>query len=126
MNLAIVGSRSLNIDLNKFITQMPDKIITGDAYGVDRSARIFAIEHNIELKIFKPDYFKFRKSAPIIRNINIVNSCDKLIAFWDGKSYGTMHAVKIANKKNKQIKVFIVKNNSISLFFKSNVQMTLI
>ena len=126
MNLAIVGSRSLNINLEKFITQKPKMIITGDADGIDKLARNFAIRNNINLKVFKPDYSKFGKSAPIIRNISIVNSCDELIAFWDGKSRGTMHAVRIANKKNKKVKVFIVKNKYISMYFGSNNQTTLI
>lgn len=126
MKLAIVGSRSLNVNLEKFIIKPPKMIITGDAYGIDKSARDFAIKKNIELKTFKPDYLKFGKSAPIIRNISIVDECDSLIAFWDGKSRGTMHAVKIANKKNKKVKVFIVQNNSISLYFESSNQILLI
>lgn len=126
MKLAIVGSRSLSINLEKFIIKYPKMIITGDAYGIDKSARDFAIKENIDLKIFKPDYLKFGKSAPIIRNISIVDECDSLIAFWDGKSRGTMHAVRVANKKNKKIKVFVVKNKFISLYFESSNQMVLI
>ena len=126
MNLAIIGSRSLSVDLKNFIIKNPKTIITGNATGIDKSARNFAIRNNINLKVFKPNYLKFGKSAPIIRNISIVNACDSLIAFWDGKSYGTMHTVKIANKKNKKTKVFIVKNESVSLLFKSDIQLKFI
>ena len=87
MILSIIGSRSLNINLKKYINlDKLDKIITGGAKGIDKCAEKFARENRIPLEIIRPDYELYGVRAPAIRNKKIVDSCDYLIAFWDGLS----------------------------------------
>ena len=70
----------------------------------------YAINNNIKLTEFLPDYKKYGKSVPLIRNIEIINYTDVILAFWDGKSRGTKYVIENAKKINKQINVYILKS----------------
>lgn len=86
-------------------------IISGGAIGVDSLAEYYADKNNISKIIIKPEYDKFNKRAPIIRNMEIVDLADMIIAFWDGKSKGTKFTIDYALSKGKKIVV----HNIISL-----------
>ena len=111
MKLAIVGSRTLNKPEDfTIITNLIDdyrehtkvtEIISGGAIGVDTFAVRYAVKHTLPFKIISPDYKKYGKQAPLIRNKQIVDECDKLIAFWDGKSKGTKYTIDEATKQDK-------------------------
>ena len=109
MKLAVIGSRNCpHIDLEDYITTLPDAIVSGGARGVDTYAREFALRHKIELIEFKPDYKKYGRRAPLVRNKQIVDACDCVMAIWDGSSRGTMHTIRYARKMNKPITIFYV------------------
>lgn len=55
--------------------------------------------------IFYPDYEKFDRQAPLIRNKLIVEECDCLLAFWDGQSRGTKFTLDYAKEKDKPFKI---------------------
>jgi hypothetical protein len=114
MKLAIIGSRTLfpstkciyNIITKKLFLKIEniETVISGGAKGVDTQAGLFANEYNISLKEIFPNYKKFSsKQAPIIRNTEIVESCDMLLAFWDGFSRGTLDTINKARKSGKNI-----------------------
>lgn len=106
MKLAIIGSRDCpQIDIMAQLTSLPDTIVSGGAVGVDTYAREFAKENGLKLIEFFPDYKKYGRGAPIIRNKLIVDECDCLLAFWNGKSRGTKHTIDYAKEKNKPIKI---------------------
>ena len=99
MKLAIIGSRKCPaIDIASYIEIMPDLIISGGAIGVDTLARQFAEQNNIPIIEFLPEYPKYGRKAPLMRNIQIVENCDFVIAFWDGKSPGTKFTIYYAQK----------------------------
>lgn len=112
MRLAIVGSRTFeNYDLLAFwvylLTSMrltPEytiSIISGGAKGADSLGEKYADHHSIPKEIFKPEWNKYGKAAGFLRNQTIVDNCDIVLAFWDGKSRGTADTInkaKIAKK----------------------------
>ena len=107
MKIAIVGSRSITeVNIGKYISEC-DEIVSGGALGVDACAAEYAHKNGIKLTEFLPQYSRFGRAAPIIRNQKIVDYSDKIIVFWDGKSKGTEHTVKYAQKLGKQIKIVI-------------------
>ena len=115
MNLAIVGSRSLN-DYEFFRIKLkelfPDlsvitKIISGGAKGADKFAERFARENNIETEVIIPNWDKLGKKAGIIRNTEIVHKCDTLIAFWDEKSTGTADSIQKAKVFSKNVEIIL-------------------
>jgi len=105
MNLAIIGSRSFNnYELLEeevcYHTQRTkiNKIISGGAQGADKLAERYAKEYLIPIEIIKPEWNKYGKSAGFKRNIHIIKKADMVIAFWNGKSKGTEHSIKLAIK----------------------------
>jgi hypothetical protein len=108
MKLAIIGSRGIkNINLKEYITSDVDEIVSGGAKGVDTIAREFAKANDITFVEFLPEYEKYGRGAPLLRNKEIVNYADKIIAFWDGKSKGTKYVIEYAEKINKPCEVVL-------------------
>ena len=104
--LAIVGSRTCPpIDITPFLPFVPDTIVSGGALGADTYAKEYAIKNDIPLIEFLPDYKKYGKSAPIIRNMQIVDNCDFLLAFWNGTSRGTKFTTDYAEKHGVPYKI---------------------
>lgn len=107
MKVAVVGSRKLYVnDLGKYLPENVTEIISGGAKGVDTSARDYAILNSIKLTEFLPEYSKYGRSAPLKRNITIIESADLVLAFWDGSSRGTKYVIDQCRKRNIPIKVF--------------------
>lgn len=105
MILAVIGSRSIkNIDIASFIPEGEiELIVSGGAVGVDRAAEEYAREKGIAVKVIKPDYDSFGKRAPLIRDEEIAECADKILAIWDGRSGGTMYTVKYARSLGKKV-----------------------
>ncbi len=107
MKIAVIGSRTIkNADISEYIPKEATHIITGGAVGVDRLAEREAKIRGISLTVFKPDYDTHGKAAPLVRNKLIAKECDMLIAFWDGKSRGTVFTWRYAQKIGKPVKIY--------------------
>lgn len=113
MKLAVVGSRSgisqttVSSQLDKLKDELNiTEIISGGAYGVDTMAETWAMRNDIALTVFPAKWELYGKSAGYKRNVLIVDACDKLVAFWDGKSKGTLHSINIAKKQNKLYEIY--------------------
>lgn len=106
MKVAIVGSRDLKINnLENFIPEDTSEIVSGGAKGVDTCAKEYAISNGIKYTEFLPKYEKFGKSAPLKRNLEIIDYADMVIAFWNGRSRGTKFVIDNCIKSGKKIKV---------------------
>ncbi len=103
MKIAIIGSRTISIDnIGDYLPKECLEIVSGGAKGVDSCAAKYAKENGIILTVFLPQYSKYGKAAPIVRNKQIVDYADKVIAFWDGKSRGTLDVIKYSEKAGKE------------------------
>ena len=110
MKVAVIGSRSLTVpNLEKYLPPETTEIVSGGAIGVDRSARRYAQENGIKLTEFLPDYSSFGRSAPLRRNIEIVDYSDLVLAFWDGISNGTAFVIAKCRERNVPVRVFKIK-----------------
>jgi len=116
MKIAIVGSRTFND--YEFVKQMffqvlelegstldNVEIVSGGARGVDSLAYRLAKELGIPIKVYFPNYHKYGRKAPLIRNTKIVNYADIVIAIPTPESRGTWDTINKA--KNKGIKVYL-------------------
>lgn len=109
MKLAIVGSRNIgNIDIGQYIQQEPTEIISGGAKGIDTLAAQYAKSKGIPLTEYLPDYDKYGRAAPIVRNKQIVSAADHILALWDGKSRGTLSSINFAKKTGKNLQIIII------------------
>lgn len=108
MKVAIIGSRNLIVNnLEKYLPDCITEVVSGGAKGIDTCARKYAIENNIKIVEFLPDYNKYGRSAPLRRNLQIIEYADQVIAFWDGKSRGTKYVIDNCKKRNKNVTIFI-------------------
>ena len=82
MKVAVIGSRSLEVpNLQDYLPPETTTIISGGAKGIDTSAREYAKENDIELMEFLPEYNKYGRSAPLKRNMTIIQNSDLILAF---------------------------------------------
>lgn len=110
MKVAVIGSRTFNnyesvkdkLDSISGITL----IVSGGAMGADTLGERYARENDIPIRVYKPDWTKGR-GAGFLRNTDIINDADIVVAFWDGKSRGTLDSIAKAEKQGK--KVLIIK-----------------
>ena len=110
MTIAVIGSRGFSD--YKALSEELDKydigcIVSGGAKGADSLARRYANERNIRIVEHLPNYTKYQRRAPLVRNQLIVADADLIIAFWDGVSTGTAHAIGLARKNKKDIRVLL-------------------
>ena len=109
MKLAIIGSRSIEyLDLDEYIKEKPDIIISGGAKGIDTIAWEWALENHIEIIVHKPNYNVHGKLAALRRNDIIVDEADKIMAFWNGKSTGTKYVIDRAKKLGKPLEIILL------------------
>ena len=107
MKIAIIGSRNLTVkNLEKYLPPYTTEIVSGGAKGIDTCAKEYALKNKIKLTEFLPEYGKYGKTAPLKRNIEIINYADEVIAFWDGKSHGTYFVIDNCKKLNKKITIY--------------------
>ena len=107
MKIAIIGSRNLTVkNLEKYLPPYTTEIVSGGAKGIDTCAKECAIKNKIKLTEFLPEYKKYGRSAPLKRNIEIIDFADEVIAFWDGESRGTYFVIDNCKKINKKITIY--------------------
>ena len=112
MRVAVVGSRTLCVEnWGKYLPPNTDIIISGGAKGIDQSVGAYARSHGITLKEFLPEYDKYGKRAPLLRNISIIENADLVLAFWDGKSRGTEFVIDMCRARSIPIQVFLMPNH---------------
>ncbi len=108
-NITVIGSRNIrSFNFDAVFEELPQSIITGGAKGIDTLAEQWATTHNIPVHIFKPEYNRYGKAAPLIRNKTIIELADYVLAVWDGKSRGTKFGIEYAGKLGKKIQIVTV------------------
>lgn len=92
----------------KILSQVEDEIeiVCGGATGADALGKSFAEHNSMKVAMFNADWKGKGKAAGILRNIEMGDYADALIAFWDGKSRGTKHMIEYMKTiKNKPVRV---------------------
>lgn len=112
MKVAIIGSRdTCENAYNMILEQIPvgcSEIISGGARGVDFLAKKAAKELGLKFTCCRPNYKKYGRIAPLVRNNEIVYKADYVLAFWDGHSKGTRHAIICCIKRRKPFRIFLL------------------
>jgi len=111
MKVIIAGSRNIHLNSTQ-IAEIVNKstfditeLVCGGAKGIDWAGAIWARRHNIKIKWFRPDWQKYGKAAGPIRNKEMAEYAEGLIAVWNGQSRGTKNMIDEA--ENLNLKVFI-------------------
>ena len=108
MKIAVIGSRDIIPNIEKIIrdiqkiTDEKPTIISGGAKGTDQQAKIAAKKMEWEYIEYRPNYELYGTPAPIIRNRQIIEQAEYVLAYWNGESKGTAQAIEYAKKKGKK------------------------
>ena len=107
MKVAVIGSRGLSVErLEDYLPEGVTELVSGGAKGIDTCVRIYAEARGVRLTEFLPQYHRYGKAAPILRNRQIVRYADCVIAFWDGSSRGTQNVIRLCESAGKQVTVY--------------------
>lgn len=88
-----------------FSKRMPDEIVSGGARGADALGERYAKEHDIALKLFPANWSEHGWAAGHIRNAEMADYADALVAYWDAVSRGTKNMIETAKKKGLDVRV---------------------
>jgi hypothetical protein len=83
----------------------------GASSGFDDQVHTFALANGFQPEVIRPDYAKYHpKRAPLERNKVIVDSCNLLVACYDGRRFGgTFQTINYAKSKGKQVVYVLVR-----------------
>lgn len=114
VRVAVVGSRSirdkefvfqqLDYYLSRLMKDYEVIIVSGGANGIDKLSEKFAKERKLKTEIYLPDWNLHGKKAGILRNTQIVENSDYLIAITTG-SKGTQDSINKAINRGMPIKI---------------------
>lgn len=121
MRVGIIGSRT-SVDAQHvydFVCRLADKhpdavVVSGGAPGVDTMAVDSADKIGLPFDVMRADW-QAGKRAGKERNWRLVTTCDEVVAFWDGWSNGTAHAVTAATAIGKRAWVFAPPPSSLGI-----------
>lgn len=74
------------------------EVVSGGARGADRTGEAWARRNGVEIKRMPAEWDKYKNAAGPIRNRQMAEYADGLIAFWDGESHGTKNMIAEATK----------------------------
>lgn len=74
-------------------------------YGADYLGELYAQKRGFKVTGFPADWKSLGKSAGMVRNKQMAEYADALIAFWDGNSVGTKNMIDLARSYDLQVKI---------------------
>jgi hypothetical protein len=85
------------------------EVVSGKAKGVDTLGEIYALGANIPVVGFPADWNKNGRAAGPMRNKEMAEYADALIAVWDGVSKGTANMIMQARRNRLEVFIYLVK-----------------
>ncbi len=111
--IIIAGGRGFNDyallknTMDKLLSNIKGNIIIvcGKARGADTLGERYAKEKGYGINYYPANWDLYGKCAGYIRNEQMAQNADALVAFWDGQSRGTKHMIDLARKYNLKVRV---------------------
>jgi len=73
-------------------------IVSGKARGADQLGEQYAMSRSFQIESYPAEWDQYGKRAGYIRNEQMAQNADALVALWDGQSRGTKHMIDIAGQ----------------------------
>lgn len=114
MRTIIAGSRTI-INYQELLFAIasagwkPTVVVSGCAKGADLLGEVWANSYQVPILRFPADWETNGKYAGILRNVQMAENAEALIALWDGVSTGTRHMIETAHEHGLQVFVRKVK-----------------
>jgi hypothetical protein len=124
IKVALIGSREVE-DYNfvegtffrvlssEGLTLEQVELVSGGTRGVDTLALRLAKRYGLTITIHFPNYEKYGKLAPLVRNTKIVEDSDLVLAIPSERSRGTWDAVRKAQKRNKKVYISVYRRSEV-------------
>lgn len=112
MRCIVAGSRTASKDdVAEALVRCPftpeiTSVVSGTARGADTFGEDLAAQRGIPVTRFPADWAKHGRRAGHLRNAQMAQNADALVAVWDGKSAGTRSMINIARKAGLRVFVF--------------------
>ena len=112
MRTIIAGSRdSTKQQVEEAIASCPwvneiTVVLSGTARGADKYGEEWAKRMSLPVEMFPTDWNRYGKAAGPIRNKQMAERAEALIAVWDGVSSGTKNMIDNANSLGLRVFVF--------------------
>jgi hypothetical protein len=74
-------------------------VLSGCARGADTFGEMWATERGVPVEVYPADWKRLGKRAGVIRNEQMAERADALVAVWDGESRGTQHMIETAKSR---------------------------
>ncbi len=84
------------------------EVVSGCARGVDKLGEKLGDSLGLPVKRFPADWKTYPKAAGFIRNKQMGDYADALIAIWDGASRGTLSCIELAEVKGLKVYIYRV------------------
>lgn len=84
------------------------QVLSGCEGGVDQLGIRWARQHGIPVDRFPADVERLGRRAGRIRNVEMAEGADALLAIWDGESGGTADMIKKARKQGLKVHVYLL------------------
>lgn len=88
------------------------EVVSGMAKGVDTLGEVYALGKNIPVVGFPADWSKNGRAAGPMRNKEMAEYADALIAVWDGVSKGTANMIMQARRNGLDVFIYLVKESN--------------
>ena len=109
----IAGGRDFNnyqllqSTMDNLLCNITDKItvVCGQARGADTLGEQYAKERGYIVDYYPANWKLYGKRAGFLRNEQMAQNADALVAFWDGESRGTKSMIELANQYGLKVRV---------------------
>jgi hypothetical protein len=108
LKVIIAGSRSIT-DYETVAQAIKEsgfsvsEVVSGLAVGPDTFGKWWAEEQGVPIIEFPAEWKIYGKRAGYLRNEEMAQYADALVAVWDGKSPGTKHMIDIARRAGLEV-----------------------
>lgn len=80
-------------------------IVSGGCVGADLLGEAYAKQKGYKVERYPAQWEQYGKKAGIIRNAEMADNADALIAYWNGKSRGTKNMIETAREKGLAVRI---------------------
>lgn len=93
--------------MDKLLCNITEEItvVCGKARGADTLGEKYAKEKGYAVDYYPADWTKYGRRAGYLRNEQMAQNADALVAFWDGESRGTRSMIELARRHGLKIRV---------------------
>lgn len=91
----------------------PSVVISGCAPGVDGLGEEWAKSQGLPIERFPADWKRLKRAAGPIRNGQMADAAQALVAVWDGQSPGTKDMIRKARAKGLKVHVHMFGNDGL-------------